>query len=233
MRLTSDDCHIWWAELDSIPPRYDILNEDEIIRIKSLKFLNDKKKSAASFTFLRLVLSKYIGKNPKEIPIIRSCKECGEPHGKPWILENYKNIKFNLSHSEKNIVVGLSIKHDIGIDIEEKDTDLNSDVFSHVLSVDELRALNSLPLDEKNNNFLKYWTRKESIVKAIGIGLNVNLSELIVSNYDENPKIHKWEGFEQKIKQYTMVEFKINQAIGCVTVMNSVSQTSIFNGNGI
>jgi 4'-phosphopantetheinyl transferase len=39
---------------------------------------------------------------------------------------------------------------------------------------------NLLKADSKVEIFYKYWTRKEAILKSIGIGINNNLSEIIV-----------------------------------------------------
>ncbi len=234
MIIERNSCHIWWARLNECPPNYEILNEEEFNRINLLKFPKDIVNAAASFTFLRLVLSNYVGINPKEIGISRTCKQCGGPHGKPELISYDKYINFNVSHTSEYIVVGITTYSDIGIDIEEIDDDLDLNLFSSVLNKQELKYLNSVSNDKKKNNFIKYWTRKESIVKATGIGLSTDLADLFVSNCDSPPVIIEWSGHEEDINKYHLYDFSINkQVLGCITTLNKTENISFYDGNKI
>ena len=88
-------------------------------------------------------------------------------YGKPR-LKNYPNIQFNISHCEGMLVcvVGNSL---IGIDIE-KIRDFDIYVAKRVCSVDELMSIESSK--EPNAKFFTLWTLKESLGKALGVGIN-------------------------------------------------------------
>ena len=90
-------------------------------------------------------------------------------HNKPSLKQG---LHFNISHSEDWVVVAFS-KYPIGIDIELKQ-DINwSDLISSFHINEQEFMENSL---QKLNDFYKIWTRKESFLKAIGIGMSNGLS---------------------------------------------------------
>ena len=85
--------------------------------------------------------------------------------GKPYL----KDIFFNISHSGNNVVCALSTKGVVGIDIENiKEVKLED--FGAWFSKKEWVEINkaSSPLQK----FYWYWTRKESIIKALGVNLS-------------------------------------------------------------
>lgn len=84
--------------------------------------------------------------------------------GKPYL----KDVFFSISHSENLVLCALTKDGEIGIDIEKvkpvKLTDFNS-WFSAKEWQDIYTA--TVPLEK----FYWYWTRKESIIKALGVDL--------------------------------------------------------------
>lgn len=80
------------------------------------------------------------------------------------------NIYFNISHSGSYVIFSKS-SYDIGIDIEEiKDYDI--DILNYSMNKQEISKINN------NQDFYKYWTLKESLLKCIGIGLNDDLKNI-------------------------------------------------------
>lgn len=224
--LSKNECHIWWAELDTYKKKYDILNEEELQRIGNLRFNKDKENAAVTFTFLRDILALYTNDSPKSIKINRSCITCGEPHGKPYITGKNKMLKFNISHTSKYIVIGLCL-YEIGIDIENLNQNKDFGFLFNTLSDNEKKKINQ---ENKAMALLKYWTRKESIVKALGIGLNIDLSRLEVSDWDKDPYIINFP--DKPLFLHQMFDFQIKDMIGSITLLNckeSLNQITIFN----
>lgn len=85
--------------------------------------------------------------------------------GKPLL----KGVFFNISHSDKLVVCAISTEGQIGIDVEkEKPVDLEN--FKAWFTEKEFSdIINSSNPDKK---FFWYWTRKESIIKALGLKLS-------------------------------------------------------------
>ncbi|WP_412860739.1 4'-phosphopantetheinyl transferase family protein [Cytobacillus horneckiae] len=224
--LSKNDCHIWWAKLDTYKKNIDNLSEVELQRIGSLSFKKDKENAAVTFTFLRDVLALYTEDSPKSIKINRDCKTCGEPHGKPYLTGENQMIKFNISHTSKHVVIGLSL-YEIGIDIENLNQNKDLDFLFSTLSENEKKTIKE---EKKTLALLKYWTRKESIVKALGIGLNIDLSRLEVSDWAKRPYIIKYPDKPQI--RHQMLDFQIEDMIGSITLLNcnkDYNKLSIYN----
>lgn len=86
-------------------------------------------------------------------------------NGKPFL----KNVFFNISHSSNQVICALSTEGEIGIDIE-KERSLELKNFQDWFTAKEWHHIynSSAPL----KTFFWYWVRKESILKALGIGLS-------------------------------------------------------------
>lgn len=98
-------------------------------------------------------------------------------------------IDFNISHSGNYVICAVARDVRVGVDIEEiqeipiSDFDLQ---FSHK-ELAEISA-SSCPFRE----FYNYWTKKESFLKAIGVGLNIPLNLLDISNNEVLWEGEKW-----------------------------------------
>jgi len=98
-----------------------------------------------------------------------------DSYGKPYLKSN--NIYFNLSHSGEWVVLAISEKYKIGIDIEKIDT-INYYNFENCFNSQEWKnIINSNNIIHK---FYKYWTWKESIIKADGRGLSIELQDVFL-----------------------------------------------------
>ena len=80
-----------------------------------------------------------------------------------------EDVFFNISHSENLVVCVLSIKGAVGIDVEkEKPVTLKN--FKPWFTDREWTDINNAPFPIRK--FYWYWTRKESIIKALGVNLS-------------------------------------------------------------
>lgn len=103
-------------------------------------------------------------------------------HGKPYFAEKQENgeevlseIKFNLSHSGEMAVCILG-KTEAGIDIE-KLRKYNPKVADKVLSDEEWDFLQKS--EQKDKDFIKFWTLKEAYGKYTGKGLGMDFKQVI------------------------------------------------------
>ncbi|MDQ2771769.1 MAG: 4'-phosphopantetheinyl transferase superfamily protein [Bacteroidota bacterium] len=80
-------------------------------------------------------------------------------------------VDFSISHSGTVVACALSTHHCVGLDVEQV-LPYELDDFRQLLRPDEAQALAATNMSQ---NFCQLWTRKESFVKAKGVGLVSNL----------------------------------------------------------
>jgi len=105
--------------------------------------------------------------------------------GKPF-LSNYQDIYFNLSHC-RNVVVCILSDREVGVDVETVfpyDDALAKAVCS---DPEYLRVSWSSDPNIQAKNFTELWTRKESVVKWRGTGLNCDPREILQDNSPDIP----------------------------------------------
>lgn len=99
-----------------------------------------------------------------------------QKNGKPVL----SGIHFNISHSDHQVICGFSKEGRLGIDIE-KIIPIDFNDFTSMFSAKEWAAIKSA--DDPIRTFYWFWTRKESIIKALGLKLSyLHQIELDVSS---------------------------------------------------
>lgn len=136
-----------------------------------IKMLSNKKGKDFELSLIGQILTKKIVSNemliPKENVLIGKTKL-----GKPIIKKpSDLNLDISISHSGSYLVIGICDSGKIGVDIELlKDFDFK--VFKNCLSVSEEMYINlGKEITQRLENFYEIWTRKEAILKSLGIGL--------------------------------------------------------------
>lgn len=100
-------------------------------------------------------------------------------NGKPELANH--PLLFNLSASDGWVAVALSDGIDIGIDIERFRTVMESaDMAERYFALPEAGTIGSLPEPHRSAAFLRCWTRKEALMKALGQGMRAGLAKLEV-----------------------------------------------------
>ena len=99
------------------------------------------------------------------------------PEDKPWLDGG---PHFNISHSGNRVVCLLSTKGRVGIDIELLHP-IGFEDFQTQFTPKEWLAIRSSA--SPTDMFFRFWTAKESLIKADGRGLGIPLLQLDVSEY--------------------------------------------------
>jgi 4'-phosphopantetheinyl transferase len=106
---------------------------------------------------------------------------CGGAHGKPFVASALA-LEFNVSRSHELGVVAVSGRP-VGIDIEWLGRDLDVDLLApDVLSPREIRALERSGHAARTQFFFRRWTAKEAALKAVGAGLTVPLTDVVIAD---------------------------------------------------
>ena len=106
------------------------------------------------------------------------------PHGKPRLSNppDGRDPRFNLSHTPGLVAVAVADGIELGLDIEALDpahVDLDTAMaFAHASELGDLDPAAPDFVDR----FYRLWTRKEALAKATGLGLSLDVRELIVAD---------------------------------------------------
>ncbi len=98
-------------------------------------------------------------------------------YNKPYLAG--ENIKFNISHSGDIVVCVITENFEIGIDIEILQDIEIEDFKSQMTDNEWKRVLSSQCV---KTSFFNYWTQKEAVIKAHGMGLYVPLKSFEILN---------------------------------------------------
>ena len=98
-------------------------------------------------------------------------------------------LQFNVSHSNEQCLIAFSRDLEIGADIEARNRDFsNMDLLAgRCLGDEALASFLSLEDSAKRDAFFRFWTRKEAMLKAIGVGLGHPLKSFDVSFLENQP----------------------------------------------
>lgn len=146
-----------WRRLDAAERR----------RASAYHFDRDRSRYALSRAFLREVLSTYCGVPPEALEFAAG------PHGKPYLVPVENQLRFNLSHSETDCLLAVASGIEIGVDSEHRREVAGREVLARaVLAPDERELLDRIPPARRDAFILRCWTRKEAMMKALGLGLS-------------------------------------------------------------
>jgi len=164
------DCFV-----NKVPSLYEYLSEDEKSKADRFKRESDYACYVSVHALLRIELSKQLKMKARSIKIGES------KYGKPFIPG--ADLSFSLSRT-KNLfafVVGKSNEY-LGIDIEQIKPDIDFATIAHnYFSLREQQIVLSYSnIADQKCAFFQIWTRKEALLKALGIGLNAELSKVQV-----------------------------------------------------
>ena len=194
--LRTGECQVWWARPTAgTPALLALLDAGERGRCARFQRDDDRARYLAAHALARLVLAGQLGVPAPALAFEAVCRHCGAgDHGKPRLGIAGGGIEFSLSHSGARVVLALARDASIGVDVERLNAGRDfSALAPAVLSAAEQRAVAALPEAERAAAVLRYWTRKEALLKATGHGLGVAPGSLTVTSPDTPPALVAWE----------------------------------------
>lgn len=176
MTLATADIHLWPFDLDDTPPAdwLTALDPAEQARAQRFVFERDARRFRHGRATLRHLLARFTGLSAHTLPLGQAAQ------GKP-VLQAPQACHFNLSHSGAHALLAISGTFELGIDIEvPQDTGDLDALAQHTLTPAEHTEWRALPPDQRVSAFFNGWTRKEAVLKAIGLGLHTEPHSLHV-----------------------------------------------------
>jgi 4'-phosphopantetheinyl transferase len=161
-----------------------MLTDSELRRMRRMRQPADRTRFACATALARRVLAAETGTDPREIVIDRRCGTCGLDHGRP----RTPGLGLFVSLAHAGTVVGVAVSRcgPVGLDLEPTGGRDLMALASEVLGPGETAR--------SSDDMLRYWTRKESLVKATGDGIGVGLTGVVVSLPEDPPLVLAYPG---------------------------------------
>jgi 4'-phosphopantetheinyl transferase len=189
-QLGTDDVHAWAVPLDVSQQAYDgllaTLAPDERERASDFRFDAPRWRYVIARGTLRTLLGAYLHLEPTEIELTI------DENQKPYLAGKLAvaDLHFNVSHSGELALIGFALGCKVGIDVEQlRNVGHREQIAQRFFHPSETRAVLGAPESEQTLAFLRCWTGKESILKALGTGIVGNLSDFQVPLRDD------WQGW--------------------------------------
>jgi 4'-phosphopantetheinyl transferase len=178
--LDGAEIQIWTVDLDQPDPLVAALRADlppdERARADRFHFARDRRRFCVAHAALRAILGRHLGQPPAEVALRSGT------YGKPALGTSRSPIEFNLSHAGEYALVALTLGAPLGVDIEQiRPIDDIRLLAAHTFSPAELALLERCPPDQYDQAFFNCWTRKEAVIKALGLGLHCPLDSFDVA----------------------------------------------------
>jgi 4'-phosphopantetheinyl transferase len=173
--------HVWAIDLDQLKISESdtqlMLSESEREKMTHFRFEKQRMRYVNSHFLFRILLGRYLGVDYYHKEFDKN------HHGKPSLKngEGYDTIYFNLSDSGNIWVCAFAKNCDVGVDIEwVHDLSEMQAIVEDFFSPMENRQFFSTPEHLRKETFFKFWTRKEALLKAMGVGLSFPLNQVDV-----------------------------------------------------
>ncbi|MFP8961170.1 4'-phosphopantetheinyl transferase family protein [Streptomyces nanhaiensis] len=130
-----------------------------------------KERFAASRLLLRHVVAAAIDTAPEQVDLAY------QPGGRPYV-RGCDQIDVSLSHTRETLVVGITRRGRIGVDVESADRRMaGTGSESQGCTPYELARLDEGEEGDRNAALVRLWTLKEAYSKALGQGLRFRFTE--------------------------------------------------------
>ncbi|MBO0862855.1 MAG: 4'-phosphopantetheinyl transferase superfamily protein, partial [Chloracidobacterium sp.] len=218
-----DEAHVWRASLDQpanvIAKLAPLLSRDECHRAERFHRPADRRRFIAGRGILRKIISTYLALAPDKVRFAYN------KYGKPFISDDHNRgaLSFNLSHSNGMALYAIASERRVGIDVENMREDFATlEVAERFFSKDECEAWKAVPRDQRTKAFFNCWSRKESYIKAIGMGVSYPLDEFTVSlTPDVAPALLKVDADATEASRWNMYELDAGEGYAAALIVES------------
>ena len=152
------------------------LDETDLARYHRFLYPQPAFRFALCRSAVRSILCGYLGCDNRDLSFELS------PFEKPFALVAGKAVmvEFSVSHSAEHGLIAVAPNGRVGVDVEERRCRKLSDLIEIAMAPHERAYLKGLEETEKQRQFLRFWTLKEAMLKALGTGLYFDISRLEV-----------------------------------------------------
>jgi 4'-phosphopantetheinyl transferase len=190
IELAADDAHVWAVPLDVSQRAYEdfvpTLASDERARANDFRFEAPKRRYVVARSALRRLLGQYLDEQPTAVEL------AADQNQKPQLAGKHAatGLRFNVSHSGNLALIAVATGCEVGIDVEQlREVGHLEQIARRFFHPLETAAVLAAPEATRSLAFLRCWTGKESVLKALGTGIVGNLADFQVPIRDDR---HGW-----------------------------------------
>jgi 4'-phosphopantetheinyl transferase len=182
-KLRDHEIGVWLVELDAglmtdpeindtePGPELAVLNADEKSRAARFVRARDRRRFARCRAALREILGALLDQPPASLRFRAVAR------GKPELdlvdhTDGQPCLRFNVSHSAELAVIAVCRGYELGIDLEQiRPVSEAERIVASFFSEAEQAEFASIPPSARPIAFVRGWTRKEAILKGLGVGI--------------------------------------------------------------
>jgi len=182
--LEKNSIHVWSARYRDLERHFrilsDVISQQEQETASTFRRSADAKKYVIRRGIVRSILAHYTRHTPEMIAFITG------KNGKPELDPQgaHADVSFSLSHTSEMMLIGVTKKRRIGVDIVKMDPSYKfHDSAEYLLTPAEKVFLKSIEPALRYQVFFRIWAAKEAVIKATGgtmaLMKTIDLSEII------------------------------------------------------
>lgn len=137
---------------------------------------------SATGAVLLAALAEHMDLPPEQVPLRR------DPSGRP-VVGGAFGLEVSVSHTSDLVLVAVGFGQRVGVDIELVREGPWRLLPTHALADNELALFERCPPESRTSVLLRYWVRKEALLKAAGVGLVVDPRAVEVSSPDDSARV--------------------------------------------
>jgi 4'-phosphopantetheinyl transferase len=189
---TDNRVQLWLAPVaatydDSVLAAYEaLLDVEERVRWRRFQYPIHRQRFLVGRAFMRTVLADCLERSdPATLQFTHM------PYGKPELAGlDAGKLHFNLSHTDDMLVLAVSRKHAVGVDVEAltRKVELMA-LAQRYFATHEYEAMLDMDAVGQRERFFTLWTLKEAWLKARGLGLQIPLDDFSFSFAGKHPTI--------------------------------------------
>jgi len=164
---------LFFSQGSAAPVEDSPLSPDEYLRARRMGHQEVRNQFIVGRTVLRELLAERLSVAPRDVEVAL------DKQGRPY-LEGHESRAFSISHSGPYIAIALGWGYGtIGVDIERFRADLPARRLARrFFEPEAAAAVVDSPNEAEIEIFLRYWTVKEAVLKALGTGLRTPLRQV-------------------------------------------------------
>lgn|SRR5262245_19355267 len=173
-----------FADPDQAVRAHDLLSSLERTILGRLRSPVARRDYLATHALARAMLADLLGIEPGELRIRTS--PLGRPHLE--VSPGLSCPRFSIAHADGVALCAIAARREVGADLESLRNvgPRPLEVAETICSAAEVRALLAAPAAQRSERLLYYWTLKEALAKATGLGLRLPLRCITIAE-EETP----------------------------------------------
>lgn len=181
------DVHLWYVRFNRATSHYSkllsLLSEDEYDRANRFMVDEARHRFVAVRAALRWILSHYLPLSPEALQFQYSA------YGKPVLVDDDR-LHFNIAHTKDIALCGVCKERPLGVDIEQHNPAISSEKLAQrFFTPHEYTYLMRFPQEKRLQVFYQFWTCKEAVLKAEGLGLYKKLGSFEIDLEGDSPSL--------------------------------------------